>query len=252
MYKISDVAKMSKITVRTLHYYDELGILKPLVDENGYRLYSDKDIIRLQQILFFRELDFSLKEIKSILESPNFNRKKALLSHKEFLIEKKKRIENIINTVDLSLQEIEGEIDMKKEEMFNGFSMKEINEHKKKYANEVKAKYGESTAYKESEIKTSKYNKEEWDEIMKEANDIYVQLASYIDQEAAGEEVQEIIEKWRDHITKNYYNCTLEIFEGLAELYVSDNRFTKNIDKFGEGLAEFLSKGIKIYCKKRK
>lgn len=248
MYKISEVAKISKITIRTLHYYDEIGILSPSIDNKGYRVYSEEDLLRLQQILFFREMDFSLKEIKDIIDNPGFNREESLINHREILIKKKARLEKIIETINKSIKE---EGTMSKEDMFNGFSMKEINEHKNKYAKEVKEKYRESNAYKESEIKTSKYTKEKWEEIMKEANSIYTELASYIGVDPGSEEVQYLIEKWRNHISENYYNCTVEIFKGLGEMYVSDSRFTENINKVKKGLSEFLSNGIKIYCERK-
>ena len=251
MYKISEVAKLSKITVRTLHYYDEINLLSPSVDNNGYRLYSDYDIEKLQQILFFRELEFSLKEIKEIINSPLFNRKKALLSHRDILIKKKNRLEKIIETVNKSLNEIEKEVVMSKEEMFNGFSMKEINECKNKYAKEVKNKYGNTKAYTESK-KVDNYSKEKWEEIINEANEIYIELSNHLGESPESECVQNLVEKWRNHISKNYYNCTLEIFEGLSDMYVYNERFTENIDRFGKGLADFLSKGIKVYCSKRK
>lgn len=252
MYKISEVAKISKITVRALHYYDEIGLLTPSVDDKGYRLYSENDFLRLQQIMFFRELDFSLKDIKLIMDSPNFNREEALIKHRELLNKKKERIEEIISTLNKSLDEIKGETIMKKEDMFKGFSTKEIESHKKKYAKETKEKYGESSEYKESELKTSNYDDKKWSEIINDMNEIYFEISKHIGEDPKNEDVQNLIGRWREHITKNYYNCSVEVFEGLGEMYISDSRFTKNIDKYGEGLAEFLSQGIKFYCENQK
>ena len=147
---------MSGISVRMLHHYDKINILKPnCINSSGYRLYTNKEIERLQQILFFKELDFTLQEIKSILDNPYFDRKKALISHKELLLEKKLRLEKIIHTVNKTINSIERGVDMNKNEMFNSFDSSEIDEHRKKYAKETKEKYGDTNAYKESKDKTS-------------------------------------------------------------------------------------------------
>lgn len=252
-YKIKEIADLAGVSIRTLHHYDDIKLLSPeKVTDAGYRIYSDKSLERLQQILFFKELDFSLSEIKQIMDNPSFDRKKALLGQKELLIEKKKRLEKIINTVDNSLKVIEGEICMNKDDMFSSFSMENIEEHKRKYAKETKEKYGETLAYKECEKKTSKYSKDDWNRISKETQEIYLQLAKIMDKEPSDRDVQELVDQWRNLITDNYYNCTLQIFEGLAEVYVHDERFRNNIDKTKVGLAQFLSDAIKVYCNNKR
>lgn len=249
MYTIKKVADMAGVSVRTLHYYDDVGLLTPEVSkDNGYRMYSDADIERLQQILFFKELDFGLEEIKSIIDSPGFDRREALTAHKEILIKKKNRLNDLIVTVDKTIDSIERRMKMSKEEMFKSFDMKEIEEHQKKYANEVKEKYGNSDAYRESQEKTSKYSKEDWANVMGRAGEIQIRIAELIDRDPADREVQQAIGEWRQHITESFYNCTPEIFRGLGEMYTADERFTKNIDKYREGLAEFMRDAINIYC----
>lgn len=248
-YKVKEVADMVGVSVRTLHHYDQIGLLKPeSVTTAGYRLYTDSDLERLQQILFFKELDFNLQEIKAILDSPGFDRKHALKVHRELLMEKKKRLEKIIESVDKTLDSIEGGTEMNKKEMFEAFDMSEIEKHQEKYAEEVKKKYGNTDAYKESQEKTSKYTKEDWAIIMGKQDEIYKKLADLMDKGPGDPEVQKLVGEKRQHITDNFYNCTPEIFRGLGELYVADERFTANIDKYKPGLAKFLNEAIKIYC----
>ena len=141
--KISEVAKLSGVTVRTLHYYDEIGLLKPnKITEAGYRLYSNEDLETLQQILFFRELDFQLNEIKEIMMNPNYDKNKALNKHKELLIEKRERLDGLINLIDKT---IKGDNNMS----FKEFDNSKIEENKNKYAEEVKNRWGNTDAYKE-------------------------------------------------------------------------------------------------------
>lgn len=248
-YKVKEVRDMVGVSVRTLHYYDQIGLLKPAsVSSAGYRLYTDDDLERLQQILFFKELDFNLQEIKDILDSPDFDRGYALRTHKEMLIKKKKRLEKIIQSVEKTIDSIEGGMEMNKKEMFDGFSMEEIEKHKAKYAEETKQKYGNSKAYKESQKRTSKYTKDDWASITEERNEIYKRLGDLMDKEPSDLEVQKAVGEWKQHITDYFYTCTPEIFRGLGEMYVNDEGFTANIDKIKPGLAKFLSEGIKIYC----
>ncbi|ACA57032.1 MerR family transcriptional regulator [Clostridium botulinum] len=248
-YKIKEVADMAGISVRMLHHYDKIGLLDPeSVSAAGYRLYSDENLDRLQQILFFKELNFPLQEIKIILDSPNFDKKEALKVHRQLLLEKKIRLEKIIQSVDKTISSMEGEFKMDKKETLNVFSMIEIEEHQKKYSEEVKEKYGNTSAYKESNKKTSKYTKEDWSNIMKGWDEIFKKLANLMDKNPDDEEVQESVHQLREHISKNFYDCTPEIFRGLGELYVNDERFTANIDKYKIGLSKFVKEAINVYC----
>jgi len=244
MKTISEAAKLAGISVRTLHYYDQIGLLCPKTTEAGYRLYSDIDLEKLWQILFFRELEFPLEQIKSIMANSSYNKYEALQSHRLLLSEKKKRLEQLITTID---DTIEKGFDV---DMLKTFDMSGIAEHKEKYAREATEKYGEG--YKQSETKTSQYSGEEWQNIMKEAQEIYDGLALCMKKGAASNEAQALVCKWREHITARYYDCTLEIFKGLGEMYVTDERFTKNIDKTKPGLAEFMNTAISIYCDSNK
>lgn len=250
--KVKEVAGLVGVSVRTLHHYDQIGLLVPeSVSPAGYRLYTDCNLERLQQILFFKEIGFNLHEIKEILDSPGFNRRSALYNHRELLLEKKHRIEEIIRTVEKTIDSMEGEIIMDKKDMFSGFDMSEIEKHQAQYAEETRQKYGNSDAYQESTKKTAKYTKEDWAKIMGEADRIYQNIATLMDKGAADPEVQKAVGEWRQHITDNFYNCTLEIFRGLGDMYVEDHRFTENIDKVKPGLAAFLREAMHVYCDSR-
>lgn len=248
-FKVKEVADLVGVSVRTLHHYHQIGLLTPeSLSPAGYRLYTDRNLEKLQQILFFKEIGFDLHEIKKILDSPGFNRRHALYTHRELLLKKKNRLEEIIRTVEKTISAMEGEMIMDQKEMFSGFDMSEIEEHQAQYAEETKQKYGNSDAYQESLKKTTKYTKEDWAKIMGDASRIYQKIAALMDKGPADPEVQKAVGEWRRHITNNYYNCTLEIFRGLGDLYVDDQRFTKNIDKVKPGLAMFLREAIRVYC----
>ena len=240
--KIKEFAKLSGVTVRTLHYYDDINLLKPSgITENGYRLYEEKEIEKLQEILFLKELDFSLTEIKEILTNPDYKKEEALLKQKELLIKKRQRLDKIINLLSKT---IKGDKNMS----FKEFDTNEIEEAKNKYKDEAKKNWGNSNAYKESERKTSNYNKEKWAKVNEESNEIMKEFAKNKNLPVNSKEVQELVERWQNYITNNFYTCTKEILKGLGEMYIADERFKNNINKHGEGTAEFMTKSIEFYC----
>ncbi|MEA4919746.1 MAG: MerR family transcriptional regulator [Clostridiaceae bacterium] len=244
-YKINDVSKITGVTVRALHYYDKIGLLCPPKDkENGYRYYGEKEISRLQEIMFFRELDFSLEDIKKIIESPGYNRDQALEKHRNLLYEKRGRIDGLIGLIDNILK---GEQNMN----FNEFSMEKIEEQKEKYKKEVQERWGNTEAYKQSSQKTASYGSEDWKKIGGAMEDILRHFASARTEDPAGKEAQGLVAQWQKHISENYYVCTDEILSGLGQMYVGDERFKKNLDQYGEGTAEFISRAITSYCKSR-
>lgn len=242
--KINDVAKLTGVTVRTLHYYDEIGLLKPSdITEAGYRLYDEKALARLQQILFFKELDFPLNQIKEIMTSEGFNASEALKKHRDLLQQKRERLDSIISLVDKS---IKGEDIMS----FKEFDVTEIEKSKKKYANEVKERWGNSSAYAESEKKTSSYDKNQWGIINEECSNIFKAFACNMDKDTSHSDVQALVKRWQEFISKRFYKCNKEILQGLGLMYVGDERFKTNIDKYADGLAEFVNDAIQIYCAK--
>ncbi len=240
---ISETSKITNLSIRTLRYYDEIDLIKPSkITDAGYRYYDEKSLEKLQEILFLKELDFSLKEIKEIVSNPQYNRKKAMENHKNLLIMKKNRIENLISLLENITN---GGSSMS----FKEFDMSDIQKEQKKYAEEIKERWGETEAYKESENKTSKYSQDKWANLEEEADVIFKEFSVIKNESETGEKAQSLVKKWQAYITKNYYNCTKEILAGLAEMYIVDERFKNNIDKYSEGTAEFMSKAIKEYCK---
>ncbi|MFA5657823.1 MAG: MerR family transcriptional regulator [Oscillospiraceae bacterium] len=243
---ISEIARLTGISVRTLHYYDEIGLLKPVsVDEHsGYRFYDERSLERLQTILFYRELDFPLKEIDRIISKPEFNKNEALSRQKELLRLKNERIERLIAAIDNTLK---GEDTMN----FNAFDNSEFKAQKEKYSEEAKEKWGNTRAYKENAEKTSSYSSEKWEEINKVMNAILCEFADCMKSGSLpdGDSAQVLVKKWQSFITENHYTCPKEILAGLGIMYIGDERFKANIDKCGEGTAEFMSKAIEVYCK---
>ncbi|MDZ5471593.1 MerR family transcriptional regulator [Bacillus sp. 31A1R] len=247
-YKIKEIADLIGVSVRTLHHYDDIGLLKPeTITSAGYRLYTSHNLERLQQILFFKEIGFNLQEIKEVLDSPNFDRRTALLEHKQILQKKRSRLDEMIQTVEKTIQSIEGGIKMENKEMFKGFSMRDIEEHKEKYSEEAKQKYGKELV-ESVEEKTNNYSENDWQSIQSKTDDIYSRIYKRMNFGPSDEEVQKSVGEWRQLITDHFYDCTIDIFRGLGDLYVNDPRFTKNIDKHGEGLAAFLREAIHVYC----
>ena len=239
---VHQVAKLTGVSVRTLHYYDEIGLLPPSeITPAGYRLYGAEALERLQQILFFRELEFPLKEVKQILDSPAFDKNEALAHHKELLMLRRGRINRLIALVDRTLK---GENKMS----FEAFDLSEIEAAQKQYAQEARERWGDSDAYQESARKTAAYTKADWAAITAQAGEIYQAMAAQMEKSPDHPAVQALVARWQQHITDHYYHCTKEILAGLGEMYASDPRFIENIDRFQPGLARFFSEAIRVYC----
>ena len=238
---IKEFAEFTGVSVRTLHYYDEIGLLKPAcVDgHTGYRFYDEKSLLSMQDILFYRELDFSLKSIADILSSPNYDKEKALVQQKKLLILKKERLERLITAIDCAV---------KGENVMCAFNNSEFEEYKA----EAKEKWGQTDAYKKHSEKTKHYSSEKWNNLAEKMNDIFVEFALCMKagNEPDSAEAQKLAKNLQDHITQNYYLCTNEILFGLGQMYVADERFKNNIDKHADGTAEFVNKAIEVYCRK--
>lgn len=242
--KINEVAKLTGVTIRTLHYYDQIGLLKPYeITKSGYRIYNKESLETLQQILLFRELDFPLNQIKDIMTNPSYDKNEALKNHKKLLIKKRKRLDTLIDLVNQTIEG--GELEMS----FKEFDITEIEYAKKQYAKEVKERFGHTKAYEESQEKTSQYDKQKWKSINDESVSILQKFAEIKNSDPASDKAQQLVKQWQTYITKNFYHCTKEILSGLGIMYVEDERFTQNIDKYGEGTAKFMAASIKIFCK---
>ncbi len=241
--QIKEFADYTGVSVRTLHYYDEIGLLKPayVEEQTGYRYYDEDSLERMQEILFYRELDFPLKNICELLSSPGYDKQDALDKQRRLLLLKKERLERLIDALDNAKR---GEYVMK------AFDNKEYEETKKQYEKEVKQRWGETDAYKEHQEKTKSYSKEKWQEATAGLEEIMEEFARCKDSgvNADSEEALALAQKLQNHITEQYYTCTKEILAGLGKMYVADERFRNNIDKHGEGTAEFVSEAIGKYC----
>ena len=239
--QIKEFAEFTGVSVRTLHYYDEIGLLTPaFVDKStGYRFYDENSLIRMQEILFYRELDFSLKSIREILSSPNYNKRKALKEQKKMLTLKKERLERLISAIDGA---VEGE------NIMRAFDNSEFEKHKA----EAKEKWGQTPAYKEHVEKTRHYSKDKWNNLAEGMNDILAGFAICMKngEEPDSTEAQNLVKLLQSHITENYYLCTNEILAGLGQMYVADERFRNNIDKNADGTAAFICEAIEVYCRK--
>lgn len=239
--QIKEFSLLTEVSVRTLHYYDEIGLLKPdEVDrENGYRYYGERAFEKMLEILFLRELGFSLKSIKEILSSPTYNKKEAFRKQKELLNLKKAKIEKMISV----LEEAEkGELKI----MTIDYSYEKT---RKQYEAEVKEKWGSTDAYKESQQKTATYSKEKWNDVSSGLDEVIAEFAKAKAEGETAEDSTSLAEKLQQYITDNFYTCTKEILTGLGEMYVLDERFKENIDKHDEGTAEFMREVIRIYCR---
>ncbi|KGX85115.1 MerR family transcriptional regulator [Pontibacillus litoralis] len=252
MYKVKELAEIAGVSVRTLHHYDQMDVVKPdSITPTGYRLYGVNSLERLQHVLFFREMGFTLKQIKEMVEDRQFDQLEALYMHQQMLQKKRERLDKMLSTVSLSIHSLENGKELEVKTMFDGFDRSEIEQYQQKYAEEVRRKYPKEVV-ETSERRTSSYDKEDWKNIEGDMGAIYSAIANRMTHGVHDEQVQHQVEHWRHFITEHFYDCTLEIFRGLADLYVTDERFTKNINQYKEGLAPFLSKAIIVYCENEK
>ncbi|GGC98700.1 MerR family transcriptional regulator [Thalassobacillus devorans] len=239
--RVKEVADLVGISVRTLHHYDEIGLLKPdTTTDAGYRVYSDANLETLQQILFFKEVDFPLKRIKATLEDPSFNREEALEMHRKMLLEKRRRLDQVINTVEKTLQHWKGDIGMTAEDKFKGFDFSH-----NPYELEARERWGDK-AVDEAHEKAKGMSEAKQEEL----NELYRGLAAIRDKDPASNEAQETIAKWYVFLNE-IGSYSLEAFKGLGQMYIVDERFTKNIDQFGDGLAQFMADAMAVYADNR-
>ena len=237
MRTVKEMSKLTGVSVRTLHHYDAIGLLHPAkVTEAGYRLYDDAAVRRLQNILLFRELQFSLKEIKSILDDPNFDPQEALAQQIKLLELQRKYLDGLI----AHAREIQNK--GMKTMNFQAFDKTELENYKE----EAKAKWGSTDAYKEYEQRAGKDVWQAGEGLMAR----FGELGQLRDLPCDAEKVQEKIGEIKDFITEHFYTCTKEILHGLGQMYVADERMKRNIDKVGgDGTAEFAKQAIEVYCK---
>lgn len=242
MMTVHEVSRLAGVSIRTLQYYDRIGLLHPAgYTDAGYRLYDDTDLERLQHILLFRELEFPLKDIKAIINSPDFDRSKALEQQIELLKLKKEHIENLMNfALGIKMLGV-------KQMDFKAFDRSKLDE----YSRRAKELYGNTTEYKEMQEKTKNRTQED-DRLLADRFMLFFKEAGEIkDIDPASPEAQDIVKRIQEYITENLYTCSNKILSGLGKMYSGEGEFTKNIDEYGgEGTAEFVDKAIQIYCDK--
>lgn len=246
-YTVKKLASIAGVSVRTLHYYDELGLLKPKSRSAcGYRYYDEEAAVRLQQILFFRELDFGLEEIKKILARPDFDVIEALQSQRALLRKKSERIRELLATVDKTIKKLKGETDMTIKEYYQGFSDEQIE----KYRTEVRQRWGEDTL-KNSEARVTRMGKEKFAALQAEGGVIFKTIADNMKQGFDSPEIQVQIAKWRQWL-ENFSTYSDEAVEGLGQVYSQHPDFAQFFRKIHPELPEFLTKAIEYYCAHRK
>lgn len=242
MFTVKQLAKIAGITPRTLHYYDEIGLLKPTtIGSNGYRYYSQQSLLRLQQILLYRELDLPLDRIKSILESDRFDLIQALSQHRNQLLKRIARTEKLINTVERTLNHLEGMTSMSTQQMFEGFN----EEQQAEYAKEAEKLY-DPEIVKASNLRWKNYTPEEKKRILEEGKHIYLDFIAAMPQGPASPEAQACVAAWRQHMSY-FWTPEKPQLLGLAQGYNDDPRFRANFDQMHPKLAEFVLAAVRWY-----
>lgn len=242
MYTVKQLSQLAGVSVRTLHYYDEIGLLKPSsVGENGYRHYSDENLFRLQQILFFREMDLDLLQIKKILDNKQFDSITALQSHRQMLQEKVTRLQTLIQTVDTTIMHLIGEVNMSKKKIFEGFS----EEKQKQYEQQAMKEYGEDSVRQSIKLWNS-YTEAQKEQIKQEGSAIYLDLAANMGKGIESLEVQATLGRWHQHL-RHFYEPSLEVLRGLGNSYNEHPDFNATFTAIHPDLPAFLQKAITYY-----
>ena len=243
-YTVKQLAKLAGVSVRTLHHYDHIGLLRPSSrTPAGYRLYQRDDLLRLQQILFFKELDFSLAEIRDILDDPDFDEVKALEDHRQLLEQRSKRIALLINTIDKTLTRLtEDTMPLTDAELYEGFTDEEIQEMKR----EVKERY-DPEVVKISNRNVQNMSKSQFQDVKEEGENIAREMAELMGQDVASPEVQALIA--RHHaLNEQFYPTSAEVYRGLGQMYTQDDRFRAYYDKYRPDLADFMAAAMAYYA----
>ena len=241
--RINEVVKLTGVSARTLQYYDEIGLLIPEKLNNGYRDYSDENLDKLQKILFYRFLKFKLNDIKELLEGESDNLK-ILKQQRELILKEKEKFEVIFHNIEKTIENYKGEQTMTIEEKFNGFKTEDFN----KYENQAVAKYGKDTI---EESKRRQSGRQE--RVAEKFNSVFRSMAEFKEKDISIEEkeVQTKVEKLYNYMNEYAFDCSIEVFSYIGKGYSQNPEFKNNIDKFGEGVAEYTSKAIEKYCNDR-
>jgi len=239
--KVKEVAELTGVSVRTLHHYDRLGLLTPEhTTEAEYRQYSEENLETLQEILFFRELGFPLKNIGEILQSPDYDRAEALALQREALLEKRSRLDRMIKTLENTIQDAKGEIKMTDKEKFEGFDFTN-----NPYEEEARQRWGNEAVDRSNQVLAG-MGAQGQKQISEQMEVLFRKLAAMRQQDPASDEVQQAIGEWHAFLNGMGHSYSPEAFKGLGQLYVQDERFTRNMDKFGDGFAKFMAEAMGI------
>lgn len=244
MYTVKQIADLASVSIRTLHYYDEIGLLSPsMVGTNGYRYYDDSTLLRLQQILFYREIGLELMQIKELLDKPDFDLLRALRSHRIVLGEKMTRLHDLMTTVDDTILHLLGGKTMSKKQLFQAFS----DEKQKEYEREARLQWGPDIVNKSIKLWNS-YTDAQKKAIGEEGNQVYSDIVDALEtgKDPNSPEVQEIFKHWHQHL-HYFYEPTLEILRGLGETYNTHPEFIANFQRLHVDLPQYLQEGIRQY-----
>ena len=242
MMTVHEVSKLTGVSIRTLQYYDRIGLLHPArYTDAGYRLYDDTALETLQQILLFRELEFSLSEIRQIIQNPSFDRRKALDQQIELLQLKKEHLENLITLArGIQLTGVKHHMD------FSAFDTRKMDE----YAAQAKASWGSTPEYREYEQKARGRTREENNALAEEMMNIFREFGAIREKSPASDTAQALVKKLQDFITEHMYTCSAKVLSGLGMMYAGGGEMTQNIDRYGgNGTADFVNKAIQAFCK---
>ena len=246
-YTVGKLAKLAGVSVRTLRHYDSIGLLKPdSVLHNGYRVYNQKSLLRLQQVLLYKELDLELSQIKEILDNPGFDALKALSGHRKNLTQKIARLQAIVATVDETIEHLKGLKTMNDKDLFGGLTDRQQDE----YAKEAEKRWDARTV-QESNAKWKAMSGDKKQAIIDEGNQIYADFAKAIGSDVSSPEVTRLVERWRAHL-EHFWKPDLDALLGLADLYNDDPRFKENISKVDPKLPEFIREAVRSYVKSRR
>jgi MerR family transcriptional regulator, thiopeptide resistance regulator len=247
MFTVKQLSKLAGVTPRTLHHYDEIGLLKPSrVGDNGYRYYGEESLLKLQQILFYRELDIPLSEIKQIMAESRFDVLGALYSHRDALQKRLARLNRLIQTVDNTINHLKGNKIMSEKGLFEGFT----EEEQEQYALEAEQLYDVETV-RASNRKWKSYSAAKKEAILAEGKAIYTDMIAAMPKGADSPDVQAIVERWRRHMDY-FWTPNLDQLLGLANGYNDDPRFKANFDKMHPQLEEFMCEAVKVYVANNK
>ena len=245
-YTVKQLAQLASVSIRTLHYYDEIGLLPPpLIGATGYRLYNQDSVLRLQSILFYRELDFPLEAIKAMLDRPDFNPLQVLQEQRTALEARLGRLHRVIATIDLTIRHIKEKTPMNAKEMF----VRQTAEKEQAYAEEAGRRWDPATV-KASQQRWKRYSRDRQREILEEGNQVYRDLAAVMSLGPEAQAVQSCIERWRAHVN-HFWSPNGQQCLGLAQLYVDDPGFRANFDSFDPDLATFMVEAVKVHVARR-